>query len=99
MKLPDATPLGELDLSARCRNAVFGMRTVGDVRRESDAEFLRMPNFGRRSLYELREACGDDVGVRPPGALSREEREIVTAMRMVAGHLYRLAELLEAAGR
>jgi hypothetical protein len=82
------------------------LATVGDIRRESDASFLRQDNFGRKSLKELREACGDLFPhyLNPPRptmveALGADKAAIVTAIRSIAGNLYRLADLVEAAIR
>jgi hypothetical protein len=82
------------------------LATVGDLRRESDASLLRQENFGRKSLIELREACGDTVPydrrLYPPSlaqALGEDKAQIVMAIRSVAGQLYRLAELIEQAAR
>lgn len=38
--------------------------TVGKVRAKTDQELLRIPNFGRKSLVEVREACGDEYPYR-----------------------------------
>jgi hypothetical protein len=82
------------------------LATVGDLRRESDYSLLAQQNCGRKSLKELREACGDafphDRKLYPQTlteALGKDKAEIVIAMRSVAGNLYRLANLIEQAGR
>jgi len=49
--------LSELELDTRSYNALMGERNikfVGDVVRLSDAELLRIPNLGRRSLNDIR---------------------------------------------
>jgi DNA-directed RNA polymerase alpha subunit len=53
--LSDDTPLVDAGLTTRsysvlCYHAV----TVGDVRKLNDAELLRLPNFGRKSLNEVK---------------------------------------------
>lgn len=82
------------------------LTTVGDVRRLSDAEILRVPNIGRKTLRELREACGDTLPFDPVKhrltmveALGVERADIIVAMRSLASNLQRLAALIEEAGR
>lgn len=56
---PDDLPLDVLGLSARVVNALcYGMNcdTVGDVRKLDAREVVRMSNFGRASICELK-AC------------------------------------------
>ena len=57
---PDDTPIDRFYLSARTENVLKkeGLVTVGDVRNKPDREFLRIPNFGRKSLKEVREVFG-----------------------------------------
>lgn len=52
-----STPVDELALSIRAINCLHngGYQTVGDVADASDGELLREPNFGRRSLNDVRE--------------------------------------------
>jgi hypothetical protein len=68
--LPDATPIEVLCL---CDGAIQGwqvrvgylehayniepIRTLGDLRRATDAELLRVPNIGKKMLDELRRFC------------------------------------------
>jgi DNA-directed RNA polymerase alpha subunit len=54
-----ACPFEEkLELSVRISNALRndGAVTLGDVVKLTEGELLRMPNFGRKSLAELKEA-------------------------------------------
>jgi hypothetical protein len=107
--LPDATLLSELDLCARSRSLLLThphLVTVGDLRSVSDYSLTRQPNFGRRSLIELREACGDSVPFNSRGypltlakAIGPERAEVVIAMRAAAAGLYQLAALIEQAAR
>ena len=65
------TPIGHLSVSARAKHIVNAedwdsdakawvrtnrFRTAGDVDEASNYELLRLPNFGRVSLKELRDA-------------------------------------------
>lgn len=51
------TPIEKLQLSPRSHNCLkrAGINTVGDVVRMSEAELLRIRNFGQQSLEELRQ--------------------------------------------
>ena len=52
------TRLCDIDLSTRTRNCLMnnhGLETLEDVAECSDVELLRFPNFGRRSLNEIKE--------------------------------------------
>jgi hypothetical protein len=57
-------PTDELELSVRAANCLknMGVRTVGQLTAMSDAELLRYPNFGRRSLNQLKQVL-DEYGV------------------------------------
>lgn len=54
----DLTPVAELELSSRADNCLNneGLKTVGEVMAKSDGELLRIPNFGKKSLRELKQA-------------------------------------------
>jgi hypothetical protein len=57
-----------LPASCRAKNALLnaGWNTLAKIERESDASLLRMPNFGRKSLKELRQAISkikDELGI------------------------------------
>jgi len=39
------------------------IKTIGDLVQKTDAELLRMPNFGKLSLNELKVALKDDIGI------------------------------------
>ena len=51
--------INELELSIRVHDAFRkyepDMRTIGDLVKKSEGELLRLPNFGRKSLNEVRE--------------------------------------------
>lgn len=51
-------PIDELELSVRGHRCLVNeyIETVGDLVNKSDAELLRIPNFGRKSLREIHEA-------------------------------------------
>jgi DNA-directed RNA polymerase alpha subunit len=56
----------QLELSVRSSNCLKneGIRYVGDLVRRSEAELLRTPNFGRRSLVEIKEVLAQiDLGL------------------------------------
>ena len=52
----DETPIEEIGLPSRVENCVLNanLKTVGDVRKTKDCEFLKCRNFGRGSLRILR---------------------------------------------
>lgn len=57
-----------LPAPVRAKNALLnaGWNTLAKIERESDASLLRMPNFGRKSLKELRQAINkikDELGI------------------------------------
>jgi DNA-directed RNA polymerase alpha subunit len=54
--ISDDTPLDSLSLSVRTRNCLSwtGIKTVGEARAMRDGALLMIPNFGRKSLAELR---------------------------------------------
>ena len=49
--------IDELELSSRVMNGLKndGVDTIGDLVKLNEGEFLRTPNFGRKSLNEIRE--------------------------------------------
>ena len=49
--------IDELELSSRVMNGLKndGIDTIGDLVKLTEGEFLRTPNFGRKSLNEIRE--------------------------------------------
>ena len=69
-ELPDDTPLAEVELPVRIRNALSaaGLKTVGQVRETSDETLLSVPDLGKTSVAHLRERLGlpSCDGVRPP---------------------------------
>ena len=68
-ELPDDTPIGDVVLPTRIRNAlaVAGLKTVGEVREASDTTLLSLPDLGQGSVAHLRETLGlpSTDGVRP----------------------------------
>ena len=107
--VPDTTLLSELDLPIRALNALryvsedrgLVLETVGDLRRVSDFTFLRLPNVGRRTMWALREACGDDY---PHNEKKHRQRldEVATRplqyppaihVHLDDGHVYRIDAL------
>lgn len=61
------TPIANLDISCRTTNVMkhAGIETLAEVDAMSNDELLRLDNFGRRSLNELREAIAE-IKVRQP---------------------------------
>lgn len=57
-------PTDELEVPVRAANCLknMGVRTVGQLITMSEAELLRYPNFGRRSLNQLKQVL-DEYGV------------------------------------
>lgn len=53
----DDTPIEELELGVRSYNCLKreGVDTVGDLLRKTDQELMCIPNFGRKSIEEVRE--------------------------------------------
>ena len=54
--LPDETPIEDLDLRTRALDALrrAGVRTVGGLRRKTDADLLRLRGFGPGALAAVR---------------------------------------------
>ena len=52
----------DLELSVRAANGLRFYKTVGEVAAASDSELLSIPNFGRKSLREVREIIGYSQG-------------------------------------
>lgn len=90
MALPDDTPLHQLPIITRTRNALErgGYRTAGAIRQAPDSELMRLGYFGRRSLMEVRELLGR---TSPESALTTEEiaalRRLLVALRQLGRDL------------
>src|ERR1700720_3041009 len=71
-ELPDDTPVDQLQLPTRIRNALTaaGLATVGEVRETSDETLLSLQDLGKGSIAYLRETLGlpSKEGVRPLGS-------------------------------
>jgi DNA-directed RNA polymerase alpha subunit len=71
LELSDETPINDVELTTRIRNALngAGLRTVGEVREMSDKSLLSLQDFGHGSLAYLRAklGCKSNDGVRLPG--------------------------------
>lgn len=70
----------DVELSVRSANCLTnaGIKYIGDLVQKTEGEMLKMPNFGRKSLDELREILtkmglcfGADIGVWPPKDMSK----------------------------
>jgi DNA-directed RNA polymerase alpha subunit len=70
-ELPDDTPIDNVRLTTRIRNAVTvaGWKTVGEIREASDETLLSLQDLGKGSVAHLRETLGlpSKEGVRPIG--------------------------------
>ena len=53
-------PIEELELGVRSYNCLkrVGIETIGDLTSKSEAELVAIPNFGRKSIEEVRSALG-----------------------------------------
>ena len=58
----DDTPIEELELGVRSYNCLKreGVETMGDLIRRSEQELMCIPNFGRKSIEEVRERLGQN---------------------------------------
>jgi DNA-directed RNA polymerase alpha subunit len=69
--LPDDTPISDVELPARIRNALeaAGLETVGEVRETADETLLSFQDLGKSSVAHIRETLGSPStdGVRPSG--------------------------------
>jgi DNA-directed RNA polymerase alpha subunit len=70
-ELPDDAPIREVRFPTRMKDALFaaGLKTVGQVREQSDEALLRLPDLGKASVAHLRETLGlpSCDGVKPLG--------------------------------
>jgi hypothetical protein len=87
--LGDRNPLDvgvdELEFSVRPINCFFNenIRTIRDLVAKSESELLRIPNFGRKSLHEVKELL-DLFGLKLQGTTPRNiEEQMTRAMARV----------------
>ena len=54
-----------LEISVRTTHCLKheNIKTIGDLIQKTDAQLLRVPNFGRKSLNELKEALSMNIGI------------------------------------
>ena len=59
-ELPDDTPLERVRFASHIQNGLRseGLKTVGEVRQESDDTLLSFQGFGSKSLADLRDGLG-----------------------------------------
>ncbi|MES2994870.1 MAG: DNA-directed RNA polymerase subunit alpha C-terminal domain-containing protein [Patescibacteria group bacterium] len=63
-------PLNDLEWSVRTENCLKNenIKTVGDLVRQTEVTLLRIPNFGRKGIQEVKEvlaSIGHDLGELP----------------------------------
>ena len=60
-------PLSDIDLSVRTSSCLYrmGLATLGELASLSDVELLRQPNFGRKSLNEVKALLSSTEGWTP----------------------------------
>lgn len=77
------TPLEQFEFTNRSRRVLFsrGILRVGDLVRLSEAQLLNLPNLGKKSLMEIKDAVdwcglrlGSDVPNWPPDDFEAEEK-------------------------
>ena len=96
------TPVGELPLPVRVRNVLqlfASCETLHDVLRLDEAQLLRLPNFGRKSLNELNRYLrlrGLRLPDAPPLELADSVISIGTTMRAARSRYFEGAAKLRA---
>ena len=62
-------PIEELELGVRSYNCLkrVGIETIGDLTSKSEAELAAIPNFGRKSIEEVRETLSSHGLSAPRG--------------------------------
>lgn len=71
------------------------MLTVGDLLTKSERELLRIPNFGRKSLYEVKEELARRelrLGMELPPVLVQDLGQLAAEMMRLAGQMMVLAQ-------
>ena len=70
--------LSDVDLSVRTSNCLFnmGLSTLGELADLSETELLRQPNFGRRSLTEVKILLSSTEGLTPRKEHADKEVEL-----------------------
>ena len=93
----DPTPISELTVSARIRWCLgqYEITTLGKLDEIDDQTLLRIPNFGRKSLAELRAAV--DAHRRYQNPLPINLDRMAEQGRQAASLLYRAGDLLNEA--
>lgn len=74
---PSTIPISHLEFSVRTTNCFFnaGFKTIGDIVSKSEQELMKLPNFGRRSLNEVRAVLGTfNLSLREGPVLTLEQQ-------------------------
>lgn len=81
-----STPISSIDLGVRVKNCmkIFGIETLEDAASKTDRELLRLPNFGKRSLFILRRAIRNH-GLKPVEArrIDYIRADVIEAARLL----------------
>ena len=98
-KLPQGlmTPIEYLEVSVRAYNVFkkYDFKTVGDLVQKSDAELLRLKNFGARSLRQVKTELanlGLSLGTHRT-LIPSSENQVNAVLVAAAPDLYQIAEM------
>ena len=91
--------LSDIDLSVRTSNCLYhmGLATLGELASLSDAELLRQPNFGRKSLNEVKALLSSIEGLAPREECTEEDDalDFLAIEEPISPTLLRRVETLE----
>ena len=91
--------LSDIDLSVRTSNCLYhmGLATLGELASLSDAELLRQPNFGRKSLNEVKALLSSTEGLAPREECTEEDDalDFLAIEEPISATLLRRVETLE----
>ena len=91
--------LSDIDLTVRTSNCLYrmGLTTLGELARLSDDELLRQPNFGRKSLNEVKALLSSIDGLTPSEGCTDEDdaMDFLNIEEPLSSKLLRRIETLE----